>query len=122
MGKRHLQVVGTVTGVAVAAFLLYDLVLGLTRGFQWLAVVEGSLVAAAVLAVWNVAVTRGAAAIGLGVAVVVALVGWAGVPPAVSFVQEPVGWAVLLTLLIRFAAPATVDAAGVRREPGVRTP
>ncbi|WP_052666269.1 hypothetical protein [Nitriliruptor alkaliphilus] len=121
MPKGYLQIGGTVAAVVVVAYLLYDLVLVVSRTFQWLAVVEGVVIAAAVIVVWNIAVTREVAAIGLGVAVVVVLAGLAGVPTVRSFAHEPVGWAVLLTLLVRVAAPATVGAAQARRASVERT-
>jgi hypothetical protein len=119
MKKRYLEVATTVVAVAVAASVLYGLVLGVTRGggpLQWLAVIDGFLIAAAVLAVWNVAVTRDAAAVGLGAVIAIALVGSAGVTMALSFVMEPVGWAVALTLLVRFAVPTAAGADEARRE------
>jgi hypothetical protein len=122
MAKTHLQVTGVVVGVALAAYVLYDLALGLSRGgaVHWLPLAEGALIAVAVLAVWIVATTRQVAALGLGVAVVIVLGAAAGIEPALKFAQEPMGGAAVFALLARLALPAGSVATDHHRAPAAR--
>lgn len=104
---RYLSPVLAVVGVALAAFVVYSVALDVTRGdgLRWGAVLEGALIGAAVLAVWLLARSRAAAAVGLGAAAVIVLAATAGFGPADGFVQEPVGWAAILALLVRLFLP-----------------
>lgn len=107
MPISYVRAAVAVVAVALVAFMIYDVVLGVSRGgaLHWASVVEGLLIGAAVLAVWNLASTRGAAVLGLVVAVVVVAVGAAGFEQARPFAQEPLGWATMLALVVRLAAP-----------------
>jgi hypothetical protein len=119
MPMSYMRVAGAVVGVALAAFVVYGFLLGVSSGggvLHWAPVVEGALIGAAVLAVWNLASTRNAAVFGLTVAVVVVVVGAAGFDPARAFAQGPMGWATMLALIVRLAAPHAASATEDRRE------
>jgi hypothetical protein len=123
MGTAHLRIGAAVLGVAVAAYVFYGMVLDITRrgsGVDLLVVVEGLLLSAAVLAVWQLARTRRTAAVGLGVALVLVLTGLTGaLASAEPFAASSLAWAVVVTLLVRLvvagsgaASPPTRQRAG----------
>ena len=108
MSRDDLAAAGAVLAAAVVSFVFYGFVLDITRGgmLRWPPIVEGLLTGLVVIIVWQLARRRAAAATGLALAALLILLGAAGgIEYVLPFAQNPVGWAVLVALVVRLAVP-----------------
>ncbi len=102
-------------GAMTVAGILHGIMVDTSREAvrEWIVATEGGVTAAGVLATWHYARARRTAVVGLAAAVVVAVVGAAGLIDLAGWlIASSLGWAVLLTLaarLIKSEAPAVAD-------------
>lgn len=98
-----------VLGAMALGWLLHGYVIATSREAVrlWVVSIEGGLTAGAVVTAWQVARERRTAAIGLAAAGVVVIVGAAGLVDLAGWlIASSLGWAVIVTLVIRLVKPA----------------